>query len=83
MAAPSVLLEYAFARRFDFTFIHTRGKIMRNLGWVVVGLGLAFCSASAQAQQAAAPASGPVTNPITTMVKSQLPRFEKNMVGAA
>jgi DinB superfamily len=55
---------------------------MRNLGWAVLCLGLAFCTVSAHAQQAA-PASGPITNPVTTMVKSQLPRFEKNMVGAA
>ena len=58
---------------------------MKNLGWAVVCLGLALCTGSAQAQQAAAPApaSGPVANPVTTMVKSQLPRFQKNMVGAA
>src|SRR5580692_12633978 len=31
--------------------------------------------------QEAAP--GPVTNPVTTMVKSQLTRYEKNMVAAA
>jgi len=55
---------------------------MKNLGWAAVCLGLALASESAQAQQAA-PASGPVANPVTTMIKSQLPRFEKNMVGAA
>ncbi len=56
---------------------------MKKLGWMLVGLGMALCTANAHAQQAAAPASGPVANPVTTMVKSQLPRFEKNMVGAA
>lgn len=56
---------------------------MKNLGWAAVCLGLALYTGSAQAQQAAAPATGPVANPVTTMVKSQLPRFEKNMVGAA
>ncbi len=55
---------------------------MKNLGWAVACLGLALCSGTVQAQQAA-PASGPVANPVTTMVKSQLPRFQKNMVGAA
>ena len=55
---------------------------MKNFGWAAVCLGLALFTGSAQAQQAA-PASGPVANPVTTMVKSQLPRFEKNMVGAA
>ena len=56
---------------------------MKNFGWAAVCLGLALCTGSAQAQQAAAPASGPVANPVTTMIKSQLPRFQKNMVGAA
>jgi len=56
---------------------------MKNLGWAAICLGLALCTGSTQAQQAAAPASGPVTNPVTTMIKSQLPRFQKNMVGAA
>ena len=56
---------------------------MKNFGWAAVCLGLALCTGSAQAQQAAAPASGPVANPVTTMIKSQLPRFHKNMVGAA
>lgn len=56
---------------------------MKNFGWAAVCVGLALCTGSAQAQQAAAPASGPVANPVTTMIKSQLPRFHKNMVGAA
>jgi hypothetical protein len=33
--------------------------------------------------QDAAPPAGPVANPVSTMVKSQLTRYEKNMVGAA
>ena len=56
---------------------------MKNLGWAAVCLGLALCAGNTPAQQAAAPASGPVANPVTTMIKSQLPRFQKNMVGAA
>jgi hypothetical protein len=55
---------------------------MKKLGCAAVCLGLALCTGSVQAQQAA-PASGPVANPVTTMVKSQLPRFQKNMVAAA
>jgi len=55
---------------------------MRKSGWAAVCLGLALCAGSVQAQQAA-PASGPVANPVTTMIKSQLPRFQKNMVAAA
>jgi hypothetical protein len=57
--------------------------MMKKLGWMAVGIGLSLCTVSGRAQQAAAPATGPVANPVTTMVKSQLPRFEKNMVGAA
>ena len=56
---------------------------MKNFGWAAVCLGLAFFAGSVQAQQQAAPPSGPVANPVTTMIKSQLPRFQKNMVGAA
>jgi hypothetical protein len=55
---------------------------MKNLGLAVLCLGLVFSAASTRAQQAAA-SSGPVANPVTTMIKSQLPRFQKNMVGAA
>jgi hypothetical protein len=58
-------------------------KIMRNLGLVAVGLGLALSAGIVSAQQPAPAATGPVSNPVTTMVKSQLPRFQKNMVGAA
>jgi DinB superfamily len=81
-AAALDILEYAL--RGDTSHIYLqRGKIMKNFAWAAVCLGFALCSGSAEAQQAVAPASGPVANPVTTMVKSQLPRFQKNMVGAA
>jgi hypothetical protein len=52
---------------------------MKRLGLVVVGL---LVSGAVCAAQDAAP--GPVVvNPVTTVVKSQLTRYEKNMVGAA
>src|ERR1700719_622242 len=51
------------------------GKIMKRFGWVMVGL---LVSGAACAAQEAAPA-GPVANPVTTTVKSQLTRYEKNM----
>jgi hypothetical protein len=52
---------------------------MRKFGVVMAGLlvGCGVCAA-----QDAAPA-GPVANPVSTMVKSQLTRYEKNMVAAA
>jgi hypothetical protein len=59
---------------------------MKNFAWIAVGLGLALCTGSAQAQQAApaaTPAAGPVANPVVSVVKNQLARFQKNMVGAA
>jgi hypothetical protein len=52
---------------------------MKRLGLVMAGL---LASGAACAAQDAAPA-GPVTNPVTTTVKSQLTRYEKNMVAAA
>jgi uncharacterized damage-inducible protein DinB len=52
---------------------------MKRLGLVMVGL---LASGAACAAQDAAPA-GPVANPVTTTVKSQLTRYEKNMVAAA
>jgi hypothetical protein len=55
------------------------GKIMKRFGWVMAGL---LISGAACAAQEAAPA-GPVANPVTTTVKSQLTRYEKNMVAAA
>jgi uncharacterized damage-inducible protein DinB len=57
-----------------------RGEMaMKRLGLVMVGL---LASGAACAAQDAAPA-GPVANPVTTTVKSQLTRYEKNMVAAA
>jgi len=53
--------------------------IMKRLGWVLAGL-LAM-GVSCRAQDAAP--AGPIANPVTTTVKGQLTRFEKNMVGAA
>ena len=52
---------------------------MKRIGLVMAGL---LFSGTMCAAQDAAPA-GPVANPVTTMVKSQLTRYEKNMVGAA
>jgi DinB superfamily len=52
---------------------------MKQIGLVMAGL---LVSGAMCAAQDAAPA-GPVANPVTTMVKSQLTRYEKNMVGAA
>jgi uncharacterized damage-inducible protein DinB len=52
---------------------------MKRLGLVMGGL---LASAAACAAQDAAPA-GPVANPVTMTVKSQLTRYEKNMVAAA
>jgi uncharacterized damage-inducible protein DinB len=51
---------------------------MKRLGLVMVGL---LASGAACAAQDAAPA-GPVANPVTTTVKSQLTRYGKNMVAA-
>jgi uncharacterized damage-inducible protein DinB len=56
-----------------------REMTMKRLGLVMVGL---LASGAACAAQDAAPA-GPVANPVTTTVKNQLARYEKNMVAAA
>ena len=56
-----------------------REMTMKRLGLAMVGL---LASGAACAAQDAAPA-GPVANPVTTTVKSQLTRYEKNMVAAA
>jgi hypothetical protein len=42
----------------------------------------ALCASAAAAQDKAAPAA-PVANPVSATVKTQLPRFAKNMVAAA
>ncbi len=52
---------------------------MKKFRLVLAGL---LVSAAGSVAQEAAPA-GPVANPVTTMVKSQLTRYEKNMVAAA
>jgi hypothetical protein len=57
-----------------------RGEMtMKRLGLVMAGF---LASGAACAAQDAAPA-GPVANPVATTVKSQLTRYEKNMVAAA
>jgi uncharacterized damage-inducible protein DinB len=53
--------------------------MMKRFGLVVAGL---LATGAACAAQEAAPAA-PVANPVTTTVKSQLTRYEKNMVAAA
>lgn len=52
---------------------------MKRFGLVMAAL---MATGAACAAQDAAPA-GPVANPVTTTVKGQLTRFEKNMVAAA
>ena len=52
---------------------------MKRFGMMMAVL---LATGVACASQDAAPA-GPVANPVTTMVKSQLTRYEKNMVSAA
>ncbi len=52
---------------------------MKRLGLVMAGF---LASGAACAAQDAAQ-TGPVANPVTTTVKSQLTRYEKNMVAAA
>ncbi len=52
---------------------------MKRLEWLAAFAVLALFAAIAGGQQTAAP----VANPVSTTVKSQLPRFAKNMVEAA
>jgi ABC-type glycerol-3-phosphate transport system substrate-binding protein len=53
---------------------------MKRMGWMAVTLGLTlFAAGAASAQES----SGPVANPVTSTVKSQLTRYAKNMVAAA
>jgi DinB superfamily len=58
---------------------------MKRMGWFVLAALFALVvvggreNATARAQDAAAP----VANPVSTTVKNQLPRFNKNMVAAA
>jgi uncharacterized damage-inducible protein DinB len=54
---------------------------MRRIGLVIAA---ALASGAVCAAQDASPAAaGPVANPVTTTVKGQLTRYEKNMVAAA
>jgi len=55
---------------------------MKRFGLLVVGLLATGAACAAQEAAPAAPA-GPVANPVTTTVKSQLTRYEKNIVAAA
>jgi uncharacterized damage-inducible protein DinB len=66
---------------------------MKRLGWMVIAVALTAGSVwgqAASAPQAKAPTDaqemaklGTAVNPVSAMVKSQLPRFSKNMVAAA
>src|ERR1700680_3443288 len=51
---------------------------MKRIGLVMAGLLVRGAACAAQNE-----APGPVTNPVTTTVKGQLTRYEKNMVAAA
>jgi len=52
---------------------------MRHMGWMGLVAGMALLAAAASAQQD----SAPVANPVSATVKSQMPRFAKNMIAAA
>src|ERR1700738_1015776 len=52
---------------------------MKRIEWAGLCATVALFAGAAGAQQA----SAPVTNPVSTTVKTQLPRFAKNMVAAA
>jgi hypothetical protein len=51
---------------------------MKRLEWVALAAALALFAVTLKGQQAA-----PVANPVSTTVKTQMPRFAKNMVTAA
>ncbi len=55
---------------------------MKRLGLVMAGILVSGAACAAQDASPAA-AAGPVANPVTTTVKGQLARYEKNMVAAA
>jgi hypothetical protein len=81
----------------SYSFCGGREAAMKRFGWMVITAVLT--AGSAWAQQAAPAASAPqakaptdaqemaklgtVVNPVSAAVKSQLPRFSKNMVAAA
>ena len=75
MLAGDCLLEKMRGREMRLE----RGKTMKRFGLAMAGL---MATGAMCVAQDAAPA-GPVANPVTTMVKSQLTRYEKNMVAAA
>lgn len=62
-------------------------KENRMRGWKVFGGGVFALGIAAMlvtnGKLAAQDAAGPVANPVSTVVKTQLARFQKNMVGAA
>jgi DinB superfamily len=51
---------------------------MKRIG-IMIGFAVALCTVAVGAQES----SAPVANPVSATVKSQLPRFAKNMVAAA
>jgi uncharacterized damage-inducible protein DinB len=51
---------------------------MKSLPWTALFAGIALFAAATAAQD-----SAPVTNPVSSTVKTQMPRFAKNMVAAA
>jgi hypothetical protein len=64
------------------------GKIMKRFGWVMAAVLLSAAVGAGQEppaarQQVLAAEPPAVANPVTTTVKSQLTRYEKNMVAAA
>jgi len=71
-------LPTAACRKMWANALGGKGKIMKRFGLVMAGL---MATGAICVAQEAAP--GPVANPVTTMVKSQLTRYEKNMVAAA
>ncbi len=52
---------------------------MKHSGWTTLVAGMALLAGAASARQDAAP----VTNPVSSAVKAQMPRFAKNMIAAA
>jgi hypothetical protein len=58
---------------------------MKSLAYAVLLGAVLMCAADASAQEApaASQSAAPVTNPVSSTVKSQMSRFAKNMVAAA
>jgi hypothetical protein len=61
----------------------TGGSRGRLESWRMFAAGMILCFGIAAGIAAAQDAAGPVANPVSTVVKNQLGRFQKNMVGAA